>query len=209
MEDHYFTLNGTASGEITEKKSRFICTLSHVPDEDSAVSFINSIRKKYYDARHNCSAYILGDRLETTRSSDDGEPSGTAGRPMTDVLAGNRLSYTAAVVTRYFGGTLLGTGGLIRAYSQAVKEALECAELVKMIRAVRFRTEVGYNDLNMIMKVISTEQIRQLSSDYGENIVFVFQVPEASFEAVSKKLTEATLGRAGITVIDKGFFPDS
>ena len=208
LNEYYFTIDGTVSGEIVEKRSRFICTLAHVSDEEEAAAFIGSVRKKYYDARHNCSAYILGCQREITRSSDDGEPSGTAGRPMTDVLAGAELSYTAAVVTRYFGGTLLGTGGLIRAYSQAVKAALENAVLIKMINAVRFRAEVTYNDLNLLMKIISTENIKQISSEYGEKIIFELQVPANACEGIVRKLTEATLGKAVLSETAKGFFEE-
>ena len=208
MENCYYTVKEEAQSEIVEKRSRFICTLAHIDTEDDALSFITRIRKKYYDARHNCSAYILGDRGEITRSSDDGEPQGTAGRPMTDVLTGASLSFSAAVVTRYFGGTLLGTGGLIRAYTQAVKQCLESASLIKMIRAVRFRAEVGYGDLNMLLKVISTGNIKQISSDYGETIVFTLQVPEEDLDSVLKKITEATLAKARITELSRGYYTE-
>ncbi len=208
MSGCFYTIKDEVQSEITEKKSRFICTLSPVDSEEAALTFIGRIKKKYYDARHNCSAYILGDRSETTRSSDDGEPQGTAGRPMMDVMTGASLSYTAAVVTRYFGGTLLGTGGLIRAYSQAVKLCIDSASLIKMIRAVRFQAEVGYGDLNMLMKVISSANIKQLDSDYGETIIFTLQVPEESYEAVLKKITEATLAKAQVTELSRGFYEE-
>ena len=111
-------------GEIVEKKSRFIATVRKVESESEAVAFIEEMKKKYWDARHNCSAFVIGRRAELTRCSDDGEPSGTAGRPMLEVLLGEGVRNVAVVVTRYFGGTLLGTGGLVRAYTQAVKEGL-------------------------------------------------------------------------------------
>ncbi len=206
MSDHYYTLKHTVSGEITEKKSRFICTLGPASCEEEAAAFIAGVKKKYYDARHNCSAFILGDRRETIRSSDDGEPSGTAGRPMTDVLLGQELSFVCAVVTRYFGGTLLGTGGLIRAYSQAVQSALSGAKLTEMIRAVRFFVRVDYGDLNMMQKVIGASGIKQLSSEYGESIGFILQVPEGKYDAAAKKITEATLGRAVIRETGRGYF---
>ena len=108
-------------GEIVEKKSRFIATLFPVHSEEEAAAFIESMKKKYWDARHNCSAFVLGERAQVTRCSDDGEPSGTAGKPMLEVLLGAEVRNAAVVVTRYFGGTLLGTGGLVRAYTQAVQ----------------------------------------------------------------------------------------
>ena len=118
-------------GEITEKKSRFIATVRPVESEDEAVSFINETKKKYWDARHNCSAFVIGKRQELTRCSDDGEPAGTAGRPMLDVLLKENIHNAAVVVTRYFGGVLLGTGGLVRAYQQATKAGLLASEIIE------------------------------------------------------------------------------
>lgn len=118
-------------GEITEKKSRFIATVRPVESEDEAVSFINETKKKYWDARHNCSAFVIGKRQELTRCSDDGEPAGTAGRPMLDVLLKENIHNAAIVVTRYFGGVLLGTGGLVRAYQQATKAGLSASEIIE------------------------------------------------------------------------------
>ena len=115
----------TFTGEIVEKKSRFIANVRKVECEEEAVAFIEEMKKRYYDARHNCSAFVIGTRGELTRCSDDGEPSGTAGRPMLEVLLGTEIRGIAAVVTRYFGGTLLGTGGLVRAYTQSLQEALK------------------------------------------------------------------------------------
>ncbi len=115
-EDQVLLVSG-AEAELVEKKSRFIATVRPVASEEEAAAFIEEMKKKYYDARHNCSAYVIGSRAQITRSSDDGEPGGTAGRPMLEVLLGSGIRNVAVVVTRYFGGTLLGTGGLVRAYS--------------------------------------------------------------------------------------------
>lgn len=112
-------------GEIMEKKSRFIADVRKVESEEEATAFIEEIKKKYWDARHHCSAFVIGQKGQLTRCSDDGEPSGTAGRPMLEVLLGEGICDIAVVVTRYFGGVLLGTGGLVRAYSAAVKEGLK------------------------------------------------------------------------------------
>lgn len=112
------------TGEFTDKKSRFIANIYHIEDEDMAVKIIEQLRKKYWDARHNCYAYVLGGKSEIQRFSDDGEPSGTAGKPILEVITGNECGNCLCVVTRYFGGVLLGTGGLIRAYTNAAKEAL-------------------------------------------------------------------------------------
>ena len=121
MIDQFRTVYRGGTGEIVEKKSRFIATVRLVESEEEALSCLEALRKKYWDARHNCFVYIIGENQETVRCSDDGEPSGTAGRPMLDVVQGAGLRNVLVVVTRYFGGTLLGTGGLVRAYSQAVR----------------------------------------------------------------------------------------
>ena len=124
LQENYRTVYQGGTGEIIEKKSRFIANILPVTTEDEALAFIERMRKTYWDARHNCSAYVIGFHPELQRCSDDGEPAKTAGRPMLDVLINEGLRNTAVVVTRYFGGTLLGTGGLVRAYTEAVKAGL-------------------------------------------------------------------------------------
>ena len=127
MLSKFHTVYEGGEAEIIEKKSRFIATVLPVTCEEEALEFIESMKKKYWNATHNCYAYVIGERFETQRCSDDGEPQGTAGKPMLDVLLGEEIHNTAVVVTRYFGGTLLGTGGLVRAYSGAVKAGLEAS----------------------------------------------------------------------------------
>ena len=136
MIDQFRTVYRGGTGEIVEKKSRFIATVRLVESEEEALSCLEALRKKYWDARHNCFVYIIGENQETVRCSDDGEPSGTAGRPMLDVVQGAGLRNVLVVVTRYFGGTLLGTGGLVRAYSQAVQEGLANSVLIDEICGV-------------------------------------------------------------------------
>ena len=117
-------------GEIVEKKSRFIATVRPIETEEEAVAFVNEMKKKYWDARHNCSAFVIGSRQEVTRCSDDGEPAQTAGRPMLDVLLREGITNVAVVVTRYFGGVLLGTGGLVRAYQSATQAGLAASKII-------------------------------------------------------------------------------
>ena len=119
------------SGEIVEKKSRFLAAVQPVESEEAAAAFIGAVKKKYWDASHNCSAFTIGRHHELTRCSDDGEPSGTAGRPMLDVLLREDIHNAAVVVTRYFGGTLLGTGGLVRAYQKCTQAGLEGAVIIE------------------------------------------------------------------------------
>lgn len=124
------TVYAGGEGEIVEKKSRFIATVRPVSSEEEAVAFINEMKKKYWDARHNCSAFVIGDRQEISRCSDDGEPAQTAGRPILDVLLKEEIHNVCVVVTRYFGGTLLGTGGLVRAYQKATQTGLENSVII-------------------------------------------------------------------------------
>ena len=131
------------SGEIEEKKSRFIANIAPVTTEEEAVAYINAMKKKYWDARHNCSAFIIGRNQELTRCSDDGEPSGTAGRPMLDVLLREGIRDVVVVVTRYFGGTLLGTGGLVRAYQGAVQEGLKNCTIIEKRPGYRICRKCG------------------------------------------------------------------
>ena len=147
MTKEYRTVYEGGEGEVVEKKSRFIASVRPVSTEEEALAFIETIRKKHWNASHNCFAYVIGERSELARYSDDGEPGGTAGKPMLDVLKGEALCNTAVVVTRYFGGTLLGTGGLVRAYSQAVKEGLASSVIITKIRGVKLKIATDYTGL--------------------------------------------------------------
>ena len=138
------TIKGAGSVEVEVRKSRFICTLARVPDEQAAARFIARLRREHHDATHNCSAYVVGEHGEITRSSDDGEPAGTAGVPMLEVLVRNGLTGVAAVVTRYFGGVKLGAGGLVRAYGQAVSAAVEAVGVVELRPVVTITVRVGH-----------------------------------------------------------------
>ena len=134
-------------GELIEKKSRFIATTRPVESEEEALAFIAEMKKKYWDATHNCSAFVIGDRQQIQRCSDDGEPQGTAGRPMLDVLLGEDIHNMAVVVTRYFGGTLLGTGGLVRAYSKSVQVGLEASEVIEKRSGFLLKMAADYHGI--------------------------------------------------------------
>lgn len=203
----YRVLLKECAGEIEEKKSRFICAVRPVHSEREAVSFIEETKKKYWDARHNCSAFVLGSRQELTRCSDDGEPSGTAGRPMLEVLLGEGLCDVAAVVTRYFGGTLLGTGGLVRAYSGAVKEALKNAETGMMRYGVKLRIGADYNSIGKLQHLFAKRGI-SAEAEYGEEVCFNVIVPVSGTESLKKEVTEATNGKAAIEEMEKIYFID-
>ena len=150
MLEHYKTIYEGGEGELVEKKSRFIATVRPVETEEEALAFIEEMKKKYWDARHNCYVYSVGMNREATRCSDDGEPSGTAGRPMLDVLLGAEVHNICVVVTRYFGGTLLGTGGLVRAYSGAVQEGLSNSTIVEKCLGRQLDITTDYTGIGKI-----------------------------------------------------------
>lgn len=183
-------------GEIVEKKSRFLATVRRVETEEEAVSFIEEMKKKYWDASHNCSAFVVGERGELTRCSDDGEPSGTAGRPMLEVLLGEELRGAAVVVTRYFGGTLLGTGGLVRAYQTAVKAGLEGAQTALMRYGAVLCITADYTDVGRIQFLCGKRGLAQEDASYTDRVKLQYVVYAQDQAAVVKELTEATGGRA-------------
>ena len=198
MVEQYKTVYEGGTGEIVEKKSRFIANVRPVQTEDEALAFIEEMKKKYWDARHNCSAYILGERQEQMRCSDDGEPSQTAGKPMMDVLAGAELTNTAVVVTRYFGGTLLGTGGLVRAYSAAVQEGLKNSRIITKYWGTELLVGTDYNGIGKLQYLFGQRQIPVLDAEYTEKVQFTALVPISRVQEIRKAVTEATSGQASV-----------
>ena len=199
MTEHFKTVYEGGAGEIVEKKSRFIATIRPVETEEEALSFIEEMRKKYWDARHNCWAYVLGERQEILRCSDDGEPSQTAGKPMMDVLTGAGLTNTAAVVTRYFGGTLLGTGGLVRAYSAAVQEGLKNSRIITKHWGTRLRIGTDSNGIGKLQYLFGQRQIPIMDAEYTDKVRFVVLAPVSRVPEITKVVTEATSGQAVMT----------
>lgn len=195
----YITVAGPSSGEIEEKKSRFIAHLIPCESEDAANAFVERMKKEYWDARHNCYAYILGERGELLKCSDDGEPQKTAGQPILSVLQGAGLTNVCCVVTRYFGGTLLGTGGLVRAYTDSAKAAVSSASLVKKQIGAVLKIETDYTDLGKIQYILASDEIEILSTDYAEGVTLTLEVELSKVDALMNKLTDATSARARIT----------
>lgn len=202
----YRTVYKGGQGEITEKKSRFIATVQPVSNEEQALHFIESIKKKYWDARHNCFAYVIGERHELARFSDDGEPGGTAGKPMLDVLLGEDIHNVAVVVTRYFGGTLLGTGGLVRSYSGAVKAGLAESVIITRITGVKLKIYTDYTGLGKIQYILGEKKIAVLDSVYTDRVELICIVPSAQIEMIKGELTEGTNGRAVMEEGDSCYF---
>jgi len=206
MLDRYQTVYIGGEGEITEKKSRFIATVRPVTREEDALAFIEEMRKKYWDARHNCYAYTIGENREYTRASDDGEPSQTAGRPMLDVLLGSGLYNTAVVVTRYFGGILLGTGGLVRAYTGAVLEGLKNSTIIEKIHGVGLEVTTDYNGYGKIQYMAGQREYSVLNTEFTDMVKMTLLIPADQENAARKALTESTNGRAGITKLKELYY---
>ena len=196
MLSQYKTVYKGGEGEITEKKSRFIATVVPVHTEEEALKFIEAMKKKYWNATHNCFAYVIGEHDELQRCSDDGEPGGTAGKPMLDVLTGEEIHNAAIVVTRYFGGTLLGTGGLVRAYSSAAKQGLASSVIITKIPGVKLRLATDYAGLGKIQYIFGQRGIKILDSIYTDKVEIAALVPLDVLEAVKAEIREGTNGQA-------------
>lgn len=207
MQTYRILLSG-GEGEIIEKKSRFIATVQKAESEEQAQLFIEEMKKKYWDARHNCSAYVIGQRGELTRCSDDGEPSQTAGRPMLEVLLGSEIRNVAVVVTRYFGGVLLGTGGLVRAYTQAVQEGLKNCRTGLMCPGILYLFETDYNGVGKILYLLSERKIVPQKADYTDTVRLQAVVLQETAPLLLKEITEATSGKTKITELERTYFID-
>lgn len=195
-------------GEITEKKSRFIATVRPVESENEAVSFINETKKKYWDARHNCSAFVIGKRQELTRCSDDGEPAGTAGRPMLDVLLKENIHNAAVVVTRYFGGVLLGTGGLVRAYQQATKAGLSASEIIEKKEGAVLFIRTDYTGIGRLQYLLAQEKITVMDTAYEADVHVKAVIPENDKKRIEKTIIEQTNGTAKLEWGDEVTFAE-
>mgnify|MGYP002711251706 FL=1 len=195
-------------GEITEKKSRFIATVRPVESEEEAVSFINETKKKYWDARHNCSAFVIGKRQELTRCSDDGEPAGTAGRPMLDVLLKENIHNAAVVVTRYFGGVLLGTGGLVRAYQQATKAGLSASEIIEKKDGAVLFIRTDYTGIGRLQYLFAQEKLTVMDTAYEADVLVKAVIPENDKKRIEKTIIEQTNGTAKLEWGDEVTFAE-
>ena len=185
-------------GKITEKKSVFIAAVASVKTEEEALEFISAKRKEHYDARHNCFAYIVGEQDECVRSSDDGEPSGTAGRPILDVLIGAHLHNVVVVVTRYFGGVLLGTGGLVRAYSQATKEGIEACTLLEKNYGKKLKISMDYTLLGKVQYILKERNVFIVDTLYDADVTIEAYVPLEDVDALEKELVNQTGAKSSL-----------
>ena len=195
----------TTSAEIVEKKSRFIANVFYVENEDEAATRLNETRKKYYDAKHNCYAYLLGKNGESMKSSDDGEPQGTAGHPMLDILKGENLTNCIAIVTRYFGGTLLGTGGLVRAYSDSLKAAIKNVKFSNIYDGFEVDFSVNYDDFGKVENIVQNinqdvtgdnfNPIISLDKSFEENVKLKYLIDKSEFNKFKQNINNLTKGK--------------
>ena len=198
------TLEG-GEGEIVEKKSRFIATVRPVASEEEALAFIEEMKKKYWDARHNCSAFVIGRNQELMRFSDDGEPQGTGGVPVLEVLQREGLVDVVCVVTRYFGGILLGAGGLVRAYSHGAKLAVDASRRLVMSPCTELALEMGYDFYGKVSHLLPQFGARTLGSDFGAQVALRVLLKDGQVAGFEKALAELTAARVVPRVLDRRY----
>ncbi|MBF1212004.1 MAG: YigZ family protein [Gemella morbillorum] len=195
MMKKFITIKENSYDEFVEKKSTFITHLVRITSEEEAREFIQKMKKKHYDATHVCSCYVVGDNNEITRANDDGEPSGTAGAPMLDVLVKNEIKNVCATVIRYFGGTKLGTGGLVRAYGGGVINALKNATLVERKDALEIRLELDYSLNGKIEYEIEKTNFIVNNLEYTDKIIYTIYVMEEDYDSFQSWIANLTNGQ--------------
>lgn len=205
--EEYRTIKKEISAELVEKKSRFIATMRPVATEEEALAFVTEMKKKYWDARHNCSAYLVleGQDKIIEKCNDDGEPSRTAGGPMLEVLKGAGLANVAVVVTRYFGGILLGTGGLVRAYGGAAAEAVQAAEVVTMRLMNSVLVCTDYNGYGRLQYFATNDGFKLAAAEFTDMVRVIVLCDDIQLSSLTKKMTDATAGRCSIEIQGKDF----
>lgn len=194
--DAYHTVYRGGLGEIVEKKSRFIAEVFPVTSEEEAMQYLEEARKRYWDARHHCWAYVLGRNPSAERMSDDGEPAGTAGKPILEVIRGRQITDVLVIVTRYFGGTLLGTGGLVRAYTASAAEGLKHSEIITRFHGFKLRIAADYTSLGKIQYLLAQRKICILESVYTDKVELIVLVPDEEEVALFKEIMDGTNGQA-------------
>jgi uncharacterized YigZ family protein len=192
----YLTLAGSASGEIVVSRSRFLCVVERVEDEISARGVVEEARRNHWDARHHCSAFVIGPDRALERATDDGEPPGTGGAPMLEVLRGRGLSDVVAVVTRWFGGTLLGAGGLVRAYGDAVRAGLEVTGTRRRRLLTELALELGHADAGRLESELRTRGVAVLDTTYAEGVTLLLGAAPDAVGGLHALVAELTGGTA-------------
>lgn len=194
--NRYLTVKSRGEHEIVIEKSRFICHIQRAVSEEEAQAFIQSIKKQHWNATHNCSAYLIGEHDLIQKANDDGEPSGTAGVPMLEVLKKRKLKDTVVVVTRYFGGIKLGAGGLIRAYGKSVSEAINHVGMVERCLMRTMHTTIDYTWLGKVENELRASSFQLKEIHYAEDVIFETYVEETQTEQFIEWMTELTNGKS-------------
>jgi uncharacterized YigZ family protein len=194
--DSGIRITETGTSEVIIKKSRFLGIAANVDSEEEARELLNAIRKEHYSARHVCYAYSIGDNNPSLKFSDDGEPGGTAGRPILDVVTNSGVSNIIIIVVRYFGGVLLGTGGLVRAYTESAQEAVKAAEKTTVWVAETFDITLDYGDFERVKSLIEKIEGASLEVAYTDKVVISATVPEKECDRLKQEIIEVTAGRA-------------
>ena len=190
----YITIQSNENYELVEKKSKFIANTYYIESKEQAEKIIKENKKKFYDARHNCFEYrVLSDQGVIEKSSDDGEPSGTAGAPMLNILSKNNIVNVLVIVTRYFGGILLGTGGLVKAYSESTQNALEKSKIAKIIRGIEIKLEIEYSEFEKVKYYFRKKDINIKNVYYLENIICHIEMKKEDLKDFSKQIEEKGL----------------
>ncbi|WP_019638468.1 YigZ family protein [Paenibacillus fonticola] len=206
MLERYKTVRGAGEKEIVIKKSRFIGHIKPVESDSEAIEFIEEIKKKHWNATHNCSAYMIGERDEIQKQSDDGEPSGTAGKPILEVIRQQGLKNVAIVVTRYFGGIMLGAGGLIRAYTDGAVAATEAGEVITRVLHREVFAELDYTWLGKVENELRNREIRTGETAFADNVTLLCLPLESEAEAFKAWLIDLTQGQVVLTEGNKVYF---
>ncbi|MGG4479322.1 YigZ family protein [Paenibacillus illinoisensis] len=206
MLERYRTVRGPGNLEIVIKKSRFIGHIMPVTTEEEAVAFIDEIKKKHWNATHNCSAYMIGERDEIQKQSDDGEPSGTAGKPILEVIKNQQLKNVAIVVTRYFGGIMLGAGGLIRAYTDGAVAAIEAGEAITKVLHREVFVELDYTWLGKVENELRSREVRMGETGFTDKVTLTCLPPDSETEAFIAWITDLTQGQSRITEGQRLYF---
>lgn len=204
--EEFNTIKGNSDAQITEKKSKFIANIFYIENVEEAEEKIKQIRKKYYDAKHNCIAYrVIEDGKIIEKSSDDGEPSGTAGAPILSILQKNNLCNIVVIVTRYFGGILLGTGGLVSCYSTATINAISNSEKIVKCQGIEAEVEIEYNNLELFKYYCKNEEIRIIDIEYLDKIICKIQIENSKSEKMLQDIEEKRINIISIKMFDKKY----
>ncbi|MBQ6998406.1 MAG: YigZ family protein [Clostridia bacterium] len=204
MDKTYITVKQEATAEITEKKSRFIASMCHVETEEEAAAFIASVKKQHYSARHNVYAFILNNGFK--KYSDDGEPTRTGGFPVLEMLENEGITDCVCVVTRYFGGTLLGTGGLIRAYTKAAKDCLAECGLLKKTMCDILEIKCDYTFLSKVEHILKTGDFKIENIDYGESVTVKVICEKTKTDALSEEITDTFGINVSLQIVDEIYY---